>query len=488
MAPVMWRNLRRRALQFTLGDRQLPLLIWSLSFIVFLLSPVVQFGDSAFSLLLSESLLYRRTFDLSLYLPESAKTVVVHNADYLHVKPLYQLVHVKHAIVYAYPLGGSILAIPFVAVFNLCGISVSRNQHFNLLAEVAIQRFMAAFLMATLAWIFFRTARLLLPRRWSAIIALGAVFGTPIWSSLSRGLWGQTWAVFLTGYLVYRLLEDDTNVRPVNGAMLATLASWIFFARPTGAIVVLVVTAYLLAARKQLLRQWFIAGLFWLACFVALSWSVYGTPVPPYYLHGGLLTTAHMFAGTAGVLFSPSRGLLIFVPATVWVLWLVLTNFDALPHRSLAWIAMAICLVQVPLAGCDAKWWGGHSYGPRLMADIIPWLVLLAILACAAELHRRVAAGTPNSVRNHHARIVPRQSLFPHPADEQIRGMRRALKLLGAAALAISVLMNAPGALSFTGDLWNKRGGDVDTHPERLWDLERPQFLAWALLDGDKKP
>jgi hypothetical protein len=466
MIRVMWQKLRRLALEFTMGERQVPLVIWSLSFIVFLLSPVVQFGDSAFSLLLSESLLYRRTFDLSPYLPENARAVVVHYADYLHVKPLYQLVHIKHAIVYAYPLGGSVLAIPFVAVFNLCGLSVSGNQHLNLLDEVAMQRFVAAFLMATLACIFFRTARLLLPVRWSAAVALGAAFGTPIWSSLSRGLWGQTWAVFLTGYLIYRLLEEETNTTPVNGATLATLASWIFFTRPTGAIVVVGVTAYLVTCRRQLSSQWFIAGLFWLSCFVALSWSIYGALVPPYYLRGGLLTTTHMFEGMTGVLFSPSRGLFIFVPVTVWVLCLVLANFHDLPHRSLALIAMAICLVQVPLAGCDAKWWGGHSYGPRLMADIIPWLVLLAILACAAELRRPAAAGNSRG---------------------QIPGMRRGVAIAGAAALAISVLMNAPGALSFNGDLWNKRNGDVDTHPERLWEWKRPQFLAWSFIEPNAK-
>ncbi len=116
---AVWRIVRLRVAELTLGDRQFPVIIWSVSLAVFLLSPVVQFGDSAFSLLLSESLLHRHGFDLSAYLPDGAKAAIVNRVDFMHVKPLYQLLRVRHAIVYAYPFGGSILAIPFVAVLNL---------------------------------------------------------------------------------------------------------------------------------------------------------------------------------------------------------------------------------------------------------------------------------------------------------------------------------------------------------------------------------
>src|SRR5262249_32411324 len=161
--------------------------------------------------------------------------------------------------------------------FDLCRLSVTDEQQFNLERERRIQKVTAAFLMATLACIFFGTARLLLPQRWSAVLAIGATLGTPVWSTLSCALWGQTWAVFLTGYLVYRVLEDDTKTRPVNGAILATLASWVFFSRPTGAIVVIGTTGYLAVCRRQILAQWLAVGIFWLACFIALSRTVYGT-------------------------------------------------------------------------------------------------------------------------------------------------------------------------------------------------------------------
>ena len=92
------------------------------------------------------------------------------------------------------------------------------------------------------------------------------------------------------------------------------------------------------------------------------------------------------------------------------------------------------------------------------MADLIPWFVLLAILGCAAELHRDRGANVT--------------------ADTRIPGMPRTIQRMGAAALAISILMNAPGALSIATMWSNVRPTDVDKHPEHVRDWKRPQFLG----------
>ncbi len=415
---------------------------------------------------LTEALLRHRTFDLGAYLPPSVASAITSRMDFVRTDPYYQLVRVNGFITYEYPLGGSIMAVPFVAAFNLCGLFVTRNQQFILGEEIAIQKVMAAFLMATLTCIFFRTARLLLPPRWSAVVALGAALGSPVWSTLSRALWGQTWAVFLTGYLVYRLLEDDTKMRPVNGATLATIASWIFFARPAGAIVVGGVTVYLAMGRRDLLMQWFAAGMFWLACFVALSWKVYGLPIPPYY-QGETLRSGPLPWAMAAILFSPSRGLFVFVPVSVWVIWLIVRNFGLPRHRALVLLALGICLVHLPLVASDVKWWGGCSDGPRLMSDLSPWLVLLAIIACSEELVRRRSSG---------------------PANAGVASMSPAITALGAMALGISIFMNGVGALSYATVRWNISPADLDQHPQRVWDWKRPQFLAWAFSDLGRQP
>ena len=45
-------------------------------------------------------------------------------------------------------------------------------------------------------------------------------------------------------------------------------------------------------------------------------------------------------------------------------------------------------------------------------------------------------------------------------------------------ALAISVFINARGALARETWVWNVRPTNVDDYPHKIWDWKRPQFLA----------
>jgi hypothetical protein len=91
-------------------------------------------------------------------------------------------------------------------------------------------------------------------------------------------------------------------------------------------------------------------------------------------------------------------------------------------------------------------WWGGFSFGPRLLADVIPWLGLLAILGCAARLR--------SSPKFSRAEIATALSL-----------------------LALSIAINGWGTISIAPAKWNVEV-DIDRHPERAWDWSNPQFIA----------
>jgi hypothetical protein len=95
--------------------------------------------------------------------------------------------------------------------------------------EVRIQATIAALLMATLASLFFYTARLVLPLRWSVLIALSAAFGTQVWSTASRGLWSHDWQLTLVGIVIWMLLAQETGRRKWNPVVLGTLLAWIYF-------------------------------------------------------------------------------------------------------------------------------------------------------------------------------------------------------------------------------------------------------------------
>ncbi len=243
-----------------------------------------------------------------------------------------------------------------------------------------------------------------------------------MWSTASRGMWQHTWEIMLGSCVVYLLLVSEirrTSVRPI---LLATLLSWMFFVRPTGAIAVLSVSGYLLAARRRDLVVFGAAGIFWLALLVAYSLRVFGAVLPHYYLSNDPHSLGvHVGIALYGTLFSPSRGIFVFCPIVAWVLFLVIRFWRFLASRSLAIVSLCAVTGVWVVSMVNAEWWGGACYGPRLLADAVPWLVLLAILGVAA--------------------IPPSR-----------RSIRSPVVAVGALLLMVSVVMNGYGAISTQND------------------------------------
>ncbi len=141
-------------------------------------------------------------------------------------------------------------------------------------------------------------------------------------------------------------------------------------------------------------------------------------------------------------LVGPGRGLLLFVPVTLFVIYLVARYRKLLSHKGLALLAIAQ-IVGIGIAlSTNKSWTGGWCYGPRYFTDAIPWFVLLAILGLDAM--RRAPASS-----NHRTEIAA--ALF---------------------LLALSVAINMRGAWSFSGLDWNP----IEQHGD--FDFRYPQFMA----------
>jgi hypothetical protein len=168
--------------------------------------------------------------------------------------------------------------------------------------------------------------------------------------------------------------------------------------------------------------------------------------MPNYYLVRRLSFNV-FFEALAGHLVSPSRGLLLYVPVLLFVGWLLIRYRNAIESRTLLWMALAIILVHlIIICGFD-HWWGGFCYGPRLMASLVPWFVLLAILGLSAAQSR----------------------------------LKRTEVIAGLLLLVASMFTNARGAVSRQTWIWNTVPVNVDVAPERLWNWGDPQALAGLL-------
>jgi hypothetical protein len=299
------------------------------AFIVFWASPVQHQTDSRYTLLVTETLL--RTGQLSLDRYQAS------------LPTDYNLERSGGRVFYRPGAGGSVFAIPFVLALRPFGISaVDGAGDYDPRGEYRAQRIIASALMACLAALFYRTARLLLEPGWSLAVALAAALGTQVWSTASRALWSDTWSIAGLGYVVWRLAGLELQGRPIRPGLLATLLAAVFFARPTGAAHVLVVLGYIALCQRSLVRPLAAVGAVWTMTFVCYSWLVYGRPLPSYYRIRALGTTAGWQPLLANLL-SPSRGLLVCVPLVPAALLLIARHRRALsaPASRLAVTALA---------------------------------------------------------------------------------------------------------------------------------------------------
>jgi hypothetical protein len=427
-------------------------LIFVLTLSIFLFSRIHQVADSHYSMLLSQSLLSHRSFTLDAYaLPRYEP---VWHGYYFKNGPVYQLEVVGEHLYYHLPPGTSVLSTPFVAAFNLLGVSAANpDGSYDPRGEMIIEAGLAALLMAALSVIFFYTARLALPLPWSITVALGGALGTQVYSTASRALWSDTWGILLLGIVVFLLLRNETGKRVLNPVLLATLLAWTYFVRPTFSVHIAAISVYLFVCYRRLFLAYALTGAAWLALFVCYSWLHFGRLLPSYYSASRLQFDSFREA-LAGNLISPARGLLVYVPVLLFVAFMLVRYRTTLARRRLVWLSAAITIGHLVAISSFNHWWGGHSFGPRFSTGLVPWFVLLAVLALRAMLDWR----------------------------EQHRAASRALwrtqLACGALLLLASLFINTRGATSHATWLWNSRPEEIDQHPERLWDWTQPQFLA----------
>lgn len=376
-------------------------------------------GDNAAMRVLPSVLLTRGTVDLS------------HTPPFDGQRLPYSAVRVRGRVLDFFPSGTAFVALPH-AVFALLGSGgrvtpelVSRwEKHAAALVTVAA---------AALLWG--------ATRRWGDGAALGAAavfaLATPVFANAAQALWSFTGEIFCLALALFLVLR----ARPLP--LWAGLAAGASFAcRPTalaGAVAILL--ALLATDRRGASR--YAAGLGTaLAAVCAAQLALYGHPLGAY----GAANTAHralsadLARSLAGVLVSPSRGLLVFCP---WILLLPI----GLAHRRdredglfpWALASLAAAAGTVLLAASHVKWWGGWSLGPRLTTEAAPFLALASV-----PLFR--AAGRP---------------------------LRAAFLLLAAFAAATQLLLAyAPGAWEWDPQVLDPIG------PRALWRRKDSQLAA----------
>ncbi len=227
---------------------------------------------------------------------------------------------------------------------------------------------------------------LLLRRRAAAPIALlltlAYAFGTTTWVISSQALWQHGMAELLVIGLLLLLTAPCTAPRALAAGLLCGL---IASNRPPDAILAAALGVYGLfwAGRRAVLLA--VAAALPAALVLAYNLGVAHDLAGGYGRLGNTGFFQHgVLSGLGGLLFSPTRGLLVFSP---FLLFLAFT-WRHLPRgrgeRGLL-LAMSAGVVLQVLLYARTDWRAGISWGPRFLTDLLP-LLLWMLVPVVAEL------------------------------------------------------------------------------------------------------
>jgi hypothetical protein len=187
---------------------------------------------------------------------------------------------------------------------------------------------------------------------------------------------------FLALFILFSVIELR---QPLPDYYLSTPLGWLqgrqLGPRLLGAAVTLVLFGWIyLWVAKPGHRAWLV-GITLAGLLLALgyNWIRSGHLLPDLQGRRGGLAM-----GLYGTLLSPSRGLLVFSPFLVLPLLGSLRFWGSLEDRRLAGAVLLFLALHLLGLVSTGAWWGGYAFGPRLLTEVIPGLVLLTVLVWRA--------------------------------------------------------------------------------------------------------
>lgn len=396
--------------------------------------------DSGYSVHLALSLIEEGNLDLEEYRD------IIPPSD-------YRVVEIDGVLYSRYPVGPSVVAAPIVSIlaslgkylFFIWDLDTWVRHH----SPTSIERFLGSFFTTASALMIFFIAKRRLGYYPSLGMMLVFAFCTSAWSVTSRAFWQHGPSMLFLAATLYVLLA--ARDRPSAAQYAGLFVALAYTMRPTNALSVVLVSLYVLVAHRDQLWRYLAWATPAAVFFIAHNLAISGHILPWYYRQAGrkfTLLPSEILVNAAGQLLSPGRGLFVYSPIFLFAL-----IGAAVLWRQGRWRALETCLASILvlhwlLISSWTVWWGGTVYGPRLFADMLPFLTYF-LLPFAESLQK-----------------LP---------DAPWR--RRILAMLFSVAIAWSFFVHRAGAVYWATWDWNIEPVSVEKHPERLWDWRDPAFL-----------
>lgn len=269
----------------------------------------------------------------------------------------------------------------------------------------------------------------------SFVLTFVFAFASPHLSNHAGGLWSHNISVFLITFtLLLMVLKSRYSFVSSFALGLA------YITRPTMSLSVIGLSFYFFLSRNMpdFIKFSFLGLLVFIA-FLLFNSSIFGSYLPPYY-SANRLSLNTFGEAYLGQLISPNRGLIVFFPMVVFSLiggFLAFKNKCDILYRILFIMVIGYSLLYAAFP----HWWMGWSYGPRIYAELLPYLIVLMI-----------------------------------PAIDLIKKYI-IVRWIGLIFLAWSLFVQIAGVATNKPILWNAEPVNVDLYPNKIWSWQDMQIL-----------
>jgi hypothetical protein len=283
----------------------------------------------------------------------------------------------------AYPAGMVPFALPCVAIAKLL-----RADFDDIGTFTRLEKWTASWVAALVLGVFFLIALHVVDPAPAAIMTVMLATGSVVYTTIGQALW-QHGGVVLWALLVL-LLEFDTSdqIRLPALAVQGFACAMMLACRPTaGTFAVLFI---LWQCRRSVRRGIIFAA----ASLVAyLPWALfyqllYGSTIGPTVSQAAMTNWQSLgLDSVAKVLFSPSRGVLVYQPwlglSIVAFVGFICAKAE-MPSRvplPRGWTLFCLAFAAAHLAVVSSWkcWWGGHCWGSRLASEAVVFAALVCL-------------------------------------------------------------------------------------------------------------
>lgn len=334
----------------------------------------------------------------------------------------------KHVVSY-YPILPGLLNVPAYAVAHWTG-----GDLYELRFRLSLITAMLAASLSVL-FVYLTLARLLEFRSRALGFALVYAFATEVWSVASHGLFQHGPALLFLSTGLYLIVRSRPGGIALSGLLLALGV----LTRPTNIGIALPLAVYVALRHRARLPAFLGFAAIPLVLHGLYAWKYWGTPFSPAQPVAPGNFSGDPLQGLAGLLVSPSRGLFVFSPIFLFSIPAAVAAFrrPADERRVLLRCLAVGVLLVLGIYSRWVLWWGGHSFGYRIILELALPLVVL------------IASDWPR-IRN-----------------------TRARRVLFGAMLTLSVLVQFLGAFLYP----SRFNHDIDQDPARLWDPRNSELV-----------